>query len=238
MFGSDVAEAAKRHAISTWPKESVGYVIDGRYIGQPNISADPMREFIVDPAAWSPEVDAVIHSHPVHSFVAEIDPRAPSREDMASQRACSVPWGILATDGQQASDLLSFGDHLLNEPLIGRQFIPNVMDCYELMRAYVHQTHNRQLPAVPRDALWWEKGQNVLVEHLPKFGFFGVSIENAREGDGLLFAFPANGVINHCAVLLDNGLMLHHRRWELSRREPWSAAWRRLTRMVVRKRWP
>ena len=46
--------------------------------------------------------------------------------------------------------VLWFGDHLLNEPLIGRQFIPNVMDCYELMRTYVHQTHNRQLPAVPR----------------------------------------------------------------------------------------
>ena len=112
------------------------------------------------------------------------------------------------------------------------------MDCYELMRAYVHQTHNRQLPAVPRDVCWWEKGQNVLVEHLRKFGFFSVSEEDAREGDGLLFALPVSGVINHCAVLLDNGLMLHHRRWELSRREPWSAAWRRLTRMVVRKRWP
>lgn len=238
MFGYSVTAAAKQHALNDWPNESVGYVVNGEYFAQVNIADKPREAFLVAKTAWSEDVQAVIHSHPV----AAIDPRpydqrAPTADDMLGQYSSDVPWGIIAATKQEATDPLWFGDQVLDQPLIGRKFVPNVTDCYELMRAYVHQKFKVYLPPVPRDRMWWETKQDVLADNFAKLGFEQVKPENVRAGDGLLIAIPATGVINHCAVLLENGLMLHHRWGELSRTTPWCGAWRRLTRIIVRKNW-
>lgn len=228
MFGPDVAKSAQDHALVEWPRECVGYVIGGAYVAQKNIASDPVREFRVIDSAWSDEVQAVIHSHTT-SF-----DWSPSKADMQSQLSAGVPFGILATNGDTTTPLLWFGDHVLDEPLIGRQFVPGVTDCYELVRAWVWQERGIKLRSFPRDVSWWERGENLLMQSFEAAGYVRVAVEEARPGDGLLMAIPATGVVNHCAVLLDSGLMLHHRAKQLSRREPWSGAWRRLTRMAVR----
>lgn len=228
MFSLDVEKAAQEHAIVEWPRESVGYVINNVYVGQENIANDPIREFYVTEDMWSDDVQAVIHSHTV-SF-----DRLPSNMDMQSQLSAAVPFGILATNGDMTTPILWFGDHVLDEPLIGREFIPNVTDCYELVRAWMWQERKIKLKSFPRDARWWECGEDLLAQNFEVAGWQRVAIEDACVGDGLLIAIPATGVVNHCAVLLDDGSMLHHRAGQLSRREPWSDAWRRLTKMVVR----
>lgn len=234
MFGSEVDTAALAHARAEWPREAVGYVIDGAYVRQRNIAADPVSTFRVADEAWSDEVEAVIHSH-VAPAVPGSEPRAPSRADQVGQGASAVPWGICWTDGRGgALPPLWFGDHLLDEPLVGRPFVPGSLDCYELVRAWWWQTRGVRLPVVPRDAEWWAAGGDLLAQGFRGAGFVPVDPAEARPGDGLLIAVPATGVVNHCAVLIDGGLMLHHRGGQLSRREPWSGAWRRLTRMVVR----
>lgn len=228
MFGPDIENAAQDRALVEWPRECVGFVIGGAYVAQANIAADPIREFRVADDAWSDDVQAVVHSHTT-SF-----DRSPSKADMQSQISAGVPFGILATNGDTTTPLLWCGDHVLDEPLIGRQFISNVTDCYELVRAWMWQERRVKLKSFARDVAWWERGEDLLMQNFEAAGCTRVAVEEARPGDGLLMTIPATGMVNHCAVLLDSGLMLHHRVGQLSRREPWSGAWRRLTRMAVR----
>lgn len=236
VFDFDVDTAAKQHARAEWPYECVGYVVDNVYVPQKNVASDPLNSFkTAEP--MPDDVQAIIHSHAVSMLTDPVAQSVPSADDMASQFACAVPFGIIAATKNTASEVLWFGDHVLDQPLIGRKFVPNVTDCYELMRAYAHQKYGAYLRPVPREALWWERKQNVLADNFRLLGFTQIDPKDAREGDGLLISIPATSVVNHCAVLIEGGLMLHHRIGELSRREPWSGAWRRLTRAVVRKDW-
>lgn len=227
MFGRDVEHAALVHARAEYPREAVGYVIDGAYCPQVNLAPAPERAFLVAPEAWSDAVQAVIHSHTNGND-------APSAADMAAQQSSAVPWGITVTDGESAAPLIWFGDHVLQAPLIGRRFVPGVTDCYALARAWFWQQRAIMLPEVPRDREWWVHGGDLLRDGFARAGFVRVAADTARHGDGLLMAILATGVINHCAVLLGDGSMLHHRAGHLSRTEPWAGSWRRLTRMVVR----
>lgn len=229
MFGSEVDAAARAHALAEYPREAVGYVVDGKYCPQQNAAPNPRDAFMVlpNPDKWD-LVQAVIHSHTNGNG-------APGRADMAGQVASDVPWGLTVTDGAVASPLIWWGDHVLGAPLIGRRFVPGVMDCYELGRAWYWQERGIKLPAVPRDSEWWLRGEDLLEAGFRGAGFSRVGPEDSpRAGDALLMAIPATGRVNHCAVLLEGDLMLHHRTGRLSCREPWSGAWRRLTRLVVR----
>lgn len=235
MFGPDVEAAAKAHARAEWPREAVGYVIGGVYVPQVNIAPHPTREFAVADDAWSDDVQAVVHSHAILGKMGVDERRAPSKSDMIAQMSAGVPFGILADDSRISTGILWFGDHVLDEPLIGRKFVCNVRDCYELVRAWTWQTRRIKIKSFPRDALWWERdsGQDLLMESFREVGCRQVGHGDARTGDGLLMA-PFGGKVNHCAVLTGNGLMMHHRNGMLSVEEPWSDAWRRVTRMVVR----
>lgn len=234
MFGRDVVEAARCHARRDWPRESVGYVVAGRYVPKENIAANPLRDFRVPDEVLPDDVQAVIHSHPVMgAFPIDRDPRAPSKADMVGQLSAGIPFGILADNSRDATDILWWGDHVLDEPLLGRAFVPNVRDCYELVRAWVWQKRRIRLKSVPRDPYWPEQGGNVLEESFRSVGCRQIGVDEARAGDGLLIAVGSR-CANHCAVLLENGLMIHHRFGKLSVKEPWSSAWRRLTKMAVR----
>ena len=87
MFGPDVDSRARMHALSRYPRESVGYVVGGVYHPQENVARDPTREFAVRPEAWGDDVRGVVHSH------TNGNP-APGRDDMEAQVATGVPWGI------------------------------------------------------------------------------------------------------------------------------------------------
>ncbi len=232
MFGPEVEAAAAEHAVAEWPRESVGYVMGGAYVPQANIAADRVKEFLVADSAWSDDVQAVVHSHICFGSVDPIR-RAPGKSDMLAQLSAAVPFGIVASDGKAATPILWFGDHVLDEPLIGRDFVPGVMDCYELVRAHYWQARRIRLKSFPRDVDWDERGEDLLMRGFAQAGFVQVAPEQARPDDGLLMAIPG-GRVNHCGVLLGDGTMLHHRADQFSRREPWSGGWRRLTRMAVR----
>lgn len=220
-----------------WPRECVGYVVGAAYEPQINVARNPTHEFSVADSAWHDGVRAVIHSHAVLGNLGpEREDRAPSRADMAAQISAAVPFGIVACDSRATTSILWFGDHVLEEPLLGRTFVQGVRDCYELARAYFWQRRRIKLKGVPRDADWWEDpGQDLIMDGFRSAGFSHVGTDDARPGDGLLLA-PFSGKVNHCAVLTEAGLMMHHRGGKLSNEEPWSDAWRRVTRAVVRYR--
>lgn len=126
MFGIDVSEAAREHALSEWPRECCGVVLGGVYHPVANMAADPLNAFEMPPAIWldlAPE--AVIHSHDGSTVKSENGrarprhPHHPSRADMQSQIAAGVPFGIVSTDGvARKIKWRSAQDHLAPDEMI------------------------------------------------------------------------------------------------------------------------
>lgn len=219
MFASEIETAARQHTIEAFPNEACGLVVGEDYIRCTNSSATPEASFRIPAREWVKAAEcgpvrAVIHSHtpPNGAF--------PSAHDMAEQQRTQLPWGIIATDGVSASQVTWFGEHILDVPLVGRQFIPGVQDCYASLRAEYWQNRGVKLLDFPRDAEWWLKGGDLFTEGFEKAGFRRIEKKDARPGDVILMQIRSKKP-NHCAVLLDNGLMIHHVTGQLSRREPY-----------------
>ena len=71
-----IAQAAKQHVLERYPKQSMGGVVDGKYV--------PMEKLY---EIEVPVLQAVIQSRKSKST-------APSRMDMVNQQAMSIPWAI------------------------------------------------------------------------------------------------------------------------------------------------
>lgn len=215
MFGPGVEEAARAHAIAAFPNESCGVVVGGVYIAAQNVAADPTRHFRMPDDAWISHgaVEAVIHSH------GPAFPWAPSADDMRHQIATNIPWGIVRTDGSGASRVLWWGDFRLDEPLLGRIFIPGVTDCYGAIRAWAWQNSGVRLIDIPRDVQWWDAGGDLYTESFAKVGFRAIAEAEARPGDLALINFRCK-VPNHGGTLVEGGLFYHHLQGRLSCREP------------------
>lgn len=230
-FGPKVEAAAKAHALAEYPREACGLVVDGVYEPKANKAVDPHNAFEIDRRCWATKrkIQAVIHSHcavpgsftwsPEEKKATDDHGHAPwpSSDDMRQQVATGLPWAIIWTDGQGTKGPLWWGDFVLDEPLIGREFHPGVRDCYGLARAYYRQERGVTLPEFARDDEWWHLGDDLFREGFGKAGF--VPVEGAaRPGDAYLMAIRSD-VPNHCAMVLQPGLILHHLSRRLSRRE-------------------
>ena len=214
MFGKEVESAAQAHAMREYPKESCGLVIDGRYDSQLNIAEDVENYFEIQPSAFRPNIEAIIHSHcaPRHG-------RDPSAADMAFQIEQQKPFGIVHTDGAHAASILWWGDFRLDDPLEGREFIHGVLDCYGLVRAWFWQTRRFKPLDFPHDPSWWSKGNaDLYAAGIAKAGFVRIDASQAKPGDGMLFKSSAKGVPpHHAGVLIDENRLLHHKVGERSK---------------------
>lgn len=223
MFDAAVCDAARAHARLEYPKESCGLVSKGQYVPLPNVALDPLEGFELPAASLVDHapVDAVIHSHCAPRHRAE-----PSAEDMANQIATGIPvYGIVLTDGAElGSGPLWFGEFLLDEPLIGREFVHGVRDCYSLIRAWYWQERKVKLKEFPRGLDWW-KTSDLYRDGFPQAGFRAIDADEAKPGDVLLMQVRER-VPHHAAILLEDGLLLHHLPGRLSRREP-AGQWRK-----------
>jgi proteasome lid subunit RPN8/RPN11 len=215
MFGLDVEAAARSHAIAQHPRESCGLVIVNGYVPIDNVAADPDNHFEMPTEAWTAHgrVQAVIHSH------GPAAARAPSASDMQHQIATAVPWGIVHTDGVAASPVLWWGDHRLDDPLLGREFVHGVTDCYGAIRSWAWQHRSVLLPDVPRDLEWWKSGGDLYNEGFARAGYRVIPESEAVVGDVCLINFRSQ-VPNHGGTLVEDGLLYHHLQGRLSAREP------------------
>lgn len=225
MFGTEVEKAAQAHALAEWPKESCGVVRNGVYVPIMNIAENPEDGFVMPDDTFIVGAEAVIHSHDATQIELPSGlklprhPHWPSSDDMAHQIETDVPWGIISTNGQEASTILWWGDHILDDPLVGRNFIPGITDCYGLIRAWYHQERGVELPDFPRDANWWEDGKNMFVEGFAEAGFKEIDASKVQHGDVVIMKLHGP-VPCHGGVVLSGSLVLHHLENRLSRREP------------------
>lgn len=227
MFEQHTAQL-QAEAIAAYPHEAVWLITPGECRRVKNVAPEPESTFRVGKRALASAQQrgllAVVHSHP--NF-----PACPSAADMRGQLASGVPWGVVSTDGESATDVAWWGDSIEPPPLVGRGFRHGVTDCYSLIRDYYRVELGIVLPEYARDWEWWLGGEDFYRREFESAGFHLIEERDARPGD-VWVAQLRSKVPNHGGILLDGGLGLHHPSSRLpvdpshlSRREP-LARWR------------
>lgn len=210
----------KSHVLKEYPNEAVALVINGKVKPVKNISENPENEFKVaiedyQDALIDGSLKGVLHSHNVNLQDKKLDPRTPSGKDLTSWISVNVPFGIVASNGEEVSDILWLDDAVI-EPLVGREFIHGKNDCYSIWRDYYRLNHGIKMNNYSRDYCWWLNNANLYSdENIAKEGFIEISKSEVTIGDVVLMRV-ASPVLNHCAIVTGTNEILHQLSHRLS----------------------
>lgn len=205
----------KQHAIDTYPNECCAVIIDDELVLCDNIAADKLNNFKIDPRInLKGTITAVLHSHTCKA-PGMLDIRTPSMNDIVGQRNSKVPWGIVGTDGEDATEILWFDDDNLDTPLLGRKYIPHVHDCWNLIRDWYWQELDIKLKSHPEGYKWWTNDngegvdESIYETNVDAYGFEYVKRSELQRGDICIMQI-ISPVTNHGAVYLGNNEIMHH----------------------------
>lgn len=219
-FAGHLAPEIKEYLESKWPEEAGVLVADNKVYRLENEAQDRDNVFEFDEGIWldlkrKTEIQALIHSHNDWPHVSE--------GDMIGQQMMGCPWGILSIKNGRTEDAFFWGDQLEPDGFIGRPFHHGVHDCYGLVRDYYKRERGIWIRQFNREYGWWKQDPplNLLVDGYKSAGFIEIPYEEAQVGDVLFFKIRYK-VVNHSAIYLGKGLMLHHfcAPGVVSRREP------------------
>lgn len=222
IFADDIVKAAFDHAAQEQPRESCGLVIvrNGRqmYVPCKNV-VEGTRHFAIDPEDYADaedrgEVVGVVHSH------VYIAPQ-PSQADLTGCEKSNLPWLIVnwPVGSHQVITPSAY-----TAPLIGREYMHGVLDCFALAHDYYLAEHGIEIGDVVRDGYWWKRNENILVENFERMGFYKVDLADVRVGDALIMQIDSE-VPNHIGVYLGDGRFLHHAMERLSSRDVFGGYW-------------
>ena len=223
MFDASIIQAIRNHAIAEYPNESCGVVTPDGYMPCKNIHPEPLRNFkisgsIIAPLLSQGKLLAIVHSHPNGPF-------HPSKLDMQAQIDFGIPFGLTITDGENASKPMWWGGNAPIQPLVGREFVHGITDCYALVRDYYKTVLNIQLNDYARADVWWSKGDNTENMYLDYFDKEGFAKVDSLKPHDLIFMTIASKVVNHAAVYLGGDRILHHFANRLSNDEDTVGKW-------------
>lgn len=227
----------RTHAVNEYPREACGLlvVIKGkqRYLPCRNIAESYAENFVLHPEDYAKaedlgEIIAVVHSHP----------DVPNRPSEADKVACgrgTVPWLIISVnrDGD-TSDIACYEPEGYEAPLVGRQFAHGVLDCYTLIRDYYERELKIQLLEFERADNWWNKGDDLYMQHYADTGFEPIKGE-VKKHDVIIMQIRSP-VPNHAGVYIGDGQILHHMYGRLSTRDVYGGWFQEVTRCIIRHR--
>ena len=208
---------ALAHAKEADPHESCGLVViidtEEQYWRCKNLSTKPGNFFIIDPSDYQSaedagEIIAIVHSHPSTNS-------NPSPADLVACERSGLEWYIVNPKTEEWGYCAPYG---YKAPLIGREWVWGVQDCWTLVRDYYLEkgialpdwerpVDPSEFEASPLFAANWETA-----------GFRQVDISDIQPGDAVLMAIR-NKNLNHVGVYVGDQLLLHHMRNRLSSRD-------------------
>jgi proteasome lid subunit RPN8/RPN11 len=240
-----IRAAIADHALAEHPREACGLVVvqDGHetYVRCRNVASTASEHFVMSAEDYARaedlgEIVAVVHSHPGA-------PARPSAADRAMCEQSGVARWVIVSLGVQGDgsigidDWCEFGPTGFIAPLLGRQFVHGVHDCYDLVRSYYQLERGVTLPDFERPDDWWADGvSNLFLDNFQKAGFEDMGqIADLEVGDVLLMQIRSkNGVPNHSGIYLGGNVLLHHMYGQLSGRTVWGGMWAHSLRTVLR----
>jgi cell wall-associated NlpC family hydrolase len=184
-----------------------GVIIEGLFIPVENIADNPIDNFRFseqDSALYS-TADAIIHSHCQHRY--STDPRIPSYSDMVSAENSAIPYGIVHCDGSNVTSILWFNTKEI-VPLLGREYISNVFDCFTLARDFFRLENNIDIGLHPRPEDWQEWDAMYIYNHFQDCRCTEKPSITKR-GDIILLTLGSN-LVNHIGIALDSTTFMHH----------------------------
>lgn len=227
--------------VARYPEEACGVIVHGRYIPIKNVAEDKEHGFSLDKtellqALLKGPIQAILHSHPFNPRAAqEYPPEWPSVLDQETWLKGSIPWGIVACEGENITEqhrMVWLNEGYIS-PLLGRTYTWAQHDCFSIVRDWYRLNRELTLPNLARDFNFWKKGSDFIEDNFRQMGFQEISRANATVGDALLIKLPNSKVISHCAVITGTNEILHHGAMLLSSHAE-LARWAGYAKRVVR----
>jgi proteasome lid subunit RPN8/RPN11 len=191
--------------------------------------AESADHFMIDPRDYAAAEDrgdilAVIHSHPSGSC-------QPSQADLVGCETSGLPWHILSL----VSGLwITIEPKGYVAPLVGRQYVYGTLDCFSIIRDWYRQERGIELPDFPRPPGGAEITEDLYVQNFERYGFHEIDEdEDLQVGDVVLMKIRSL-IVNHAAIYVGDGKLLHHPTNRLSCREPLGGFWSQYRSSVVR----
>ena len=232
------------HAAACYPNESCGYIIDRKYVPCTNVHDNPDKQFKIGykdvlRCEQLGKIEAVVHSHPDGSS-------KPTTYDLMQMSMSAVPWVIVA---YPEIDIKVHAAKVYKAPLINREYIHGVLDCYSIVRDYYARELDIQLDNFERQDKWWESASNsdLYIDNFASQGF--VQVYDLQRHDVILCRVQPTEYVNHALIYLGNDggltsevtetaigehLVLHHPYMRRSRREIYGRVWQERTAIIVR----
>ena len=220
-----------KHAEECYPKECCGLIVMIRrkqyYRPCRNITTH-QGSFVIHPEDYAEAEDSgdilkVVHSHCNQNA-------KPSQADLVGCEKSGLPWVIVSWPTKQVQEFKPDG---YQAPLIGREFVYGIIDCYTLTQDYYRNELGIELPVMDRPTNgWWNRGENFYLDNFEKAGF----IETAQlEKHAVILMQVSSPVPNHAAIYLgDNNIILHHLQNRLSCREVYGGYWQKNTWSILK----
>lgn len=215
MFGQEIDAAIMAYANDNAHEEICGVVRKGSgghfFQPLPNQAVDRTLCFEMSEKAVfaGDNACAIVHSHPQ-------GPAFPSQHDMVQQQASQLPWAIAIPKGHPHSGVFWFGGD--PPPLMTRGYRHGVTDCFSLIRDWFAIKRHINLPDYPRAWEWWVGGDDtskrkdgdLYRDNFAAHGFRVLDDDTPREIGDVAMMRILGSVINHAAIWVGQGLILHH----------------------------
>lgn len=188
------------NSMKRYPNEAVFSIHEnGGAVEIENVSPTPYNSFMIEELPR--RAVGLVHSHPD-------GPAYPSIEDMRSQVATGLEFGIIQCTSEDAGGFFQWGGEE-RAPIFERPFRHGVTDCYALIRDYYLSESGIRLKEFPRSWEWWEAGENMYLDGFERAGFKMVDRESIERGDMVLISIKGDVPI-HAGIYIGNGDFLHH----------------------------
>lgn len=227
-----LAPELHRLAAEAAPREAAGVITRGaRIVAVGNRDPKPEDAFDIgalhELEAQHEGIAGIWHTHPSDS--------PPSGQDALSCAATSLPWIVAGP-----SKLWILQPEM--RPYEGREYLYGQDDCWEIVSEWYARERAVFLPWFerPADGWWKTAGPSPYLTHAHELGFHTMPIaecgfDDLEFGDIVLMQIAARRV-NHAAVYLGGGAILHHLYGELSCIEQLTVRRQRETTHICRHR--